>query len=514
MAVAGQPLFAQEAANAQAPFTLTISGNLKAGDRWHWDFANESETVRKVGEIVVIAVQKTNVSNHEIPKISKWGNYFVGEQFDVRDSTGNLVRPLPPKTVGSFRSATPGEKEPVLEPGQSDISSARLDDQFDLSQPGTYTIQAWAHAWDDPKSPIVRSNTLTLIIGPANAPAATPPGDSAPGPAQASPSPVVPAQGQTEPAATWVVSPPGPGIPAPTFTLHIAEDPSAARIAPGYHRIAVTFTRTSPGVEIEQFHPESKEMYNMIVTRDGQPVPELPALRALEDYRKADRYPTVTNPRMLQPGQSWMTLLDISDYFDMTKAGVYEVTVTRQSQPLNLAYSVPVRSNTIRITVAPGTPAPVVPDADKPKPRFDLVVGPEIGRGENGALLRVEMDNTSDSTIREYTCSAFMGMYNLSVWWNGVPLEANGQMKRLQELRSGVDCSANVWPEAIEPGKSGAEDIPVAAFFDVSKPGTYAVLVTRETYPWQPTKSVRVESNMYTFDVPEPTSSQGSAPEP
>ena len=170
MAVAGQPLFAQEAANAQAPFTLTISGNLKAGDRWHWDFANESETVRKVGEIVVIAVQKTNVSNHEIPKISKWGNYFVGEQFDVRDSSGGSVRQVPPKDLGGsyFGARRLGEKDPVLEPGGADVSTVRLDDRFDLSQPGTYTIQAWAHAWDDPKSPIVRSNTLTLVIEPAN----------------------------------------------------------------------------------------------------------------------------------------------------------------------------------------------------------------------------------------------------------------------------------------------------------------------------------------------------------
>ncbi len=165
-----QPHLAQEAARTQAPFTLTITGNLKPGDSLHWDFANSSQTVRKAGEMIVLGVDKTNVSSHEITKKKQWDNFF-GCQYDVRDSSGDPVRQIQStRSFGSIiGSLTPGEKEPVLEPGESDVSSVRLDESLDLSQPGTYTIQAWAHAWDDPKSPIVRSNTLTLVVEPADA---------------------------------------------------------------------------------------------------------------------------------------------------------------------------------------------------------------------------------------------------------------------------------------------------------------------------------------------------------
>jgi len=292
--------------------------------------------------------------------------------------------------------------------------------------------------------------------------------------------------------------------PAPTFTLHIEDDPVAARIAPGFHRVVVSYTRVLPGFELEQFHPESENMYDMIVTRDGVAAPELPALLALRAYRKADRYPTVQNPRLLKMGESWTSLLDISDYFDMTKPGMYQVTVTRLSQPHSPEYSVMVRSNTLSIVVPPGTPAPVVPDADKPKPTFELTIGPEPPDAQNSSFIRVEMDNTSNRTFREYKCEAFLGMYDLSVRWNGVPLQPTDQMQRLQTARSRVTCPGNVWLTTIEPGEFDADDIPVSAFFDVSRPGTYSVVVTRGTYPWEPPKSVEVESNTYTFEVPEP----------
>jgi len=174
-AVAGgcshQPLFAQEAADPKAPFTLQITGNLVPGHSQYWDFANVGQTVRTSADGVVIAVQKTNVSDHEIPKVTRWGNFFVGCEYEVRDSVGNPVQRLPPRPVGGGPAAyIQGQKEAVLQPGESDVSQANLDELYDLSHPGTYTIQAWARAWDDPHAPIVKSNTLTLIIEPASAP--------------------------------------------------------------------------------------------------------------------------------------------------------------------------------------------------------------------------------------------------------------------------------------------------------------------------------------------------------
>jgi len=166
------PPLVQEAADAQAPFTLQITGNLVPEHTQYWDFANPGPITKTTKSIVVIAVQKTNISGREIPKISKWGNYYVGCEYDIRDSSGRPVKELPPRTAGSgfLNGHDVREPEPVLRPGESDVSPEALAERYDLSHPGTYTIQAWARAWDDPHAPIVKSNTLTLIIESASAP--------------------------------------------------------------------------------------------------------------------------------------------------------------------------------------------------------------------------------------------------------------------------------------------------------------------------------------------------------
>jgi hypothetical protein len=55
-------------------------------------------------------------------------------------------------------------------------------------------------------------------------------------------------------------------------------------------------------------------------------------MRDLRAFRRVDGQPTIRNPRFLETGQSWTTPLDVSDYYDMTKPGTYQVTVTREVQ--------------------------------------------------------------------------------------------------------------------------------------------------------------------------------------
>lgn len=107
-------------------------------------------------------------------------------------------------------------------------------------------------------------------------------------------------------------------------------------------------------------------MYNMIVPHDGRPVPETAAMRDLRDYRKADSDHYFPHPRLLNPGETWTTSLDLSDYSDMSTAGVYQLTVTRESMPLNLAYSTLVRSNTISIVVPEARIRQKIPESAEP----------------------------------------------------------------------------------------------------------------------------------------------------
>jgi hypothetical protein len=187
----------------------------------------------------------------------------------------------------------------------------------------------------------------------------------------------------------------------------------------------------------------------------------------------------------------------------MSAPGTYQVTVTRGTLPLNPRYSTLVRSNTISIAVSPGAPNRAATTEEKPRPAFELDASLEDPDNLMPLIVRVERTNTSNHTIRERKCWTFMGMYSLAVTFNGEPLQPNGMTRDLERAWSRVDCNGNETVLEIEPGEYDADDIPVSNFFDVSKPGAYVVYVRRKTYPWNPRKSVTVESNPVSFVVPE-----------
>ena len=305
-----------------------------------------------------------------------------------------------------------------------------------------------------------------------------------------------------------------PEEPKPTFTLSIEVDEEAAQVNPDLHRLLVKFTRTAVGDEVEQFHEEAKGMYEMIVLRDGVPARETDAMLDLRLYRTRDGHPTIRNPRLLRTGESWITPLDVSDYYEMTESGVYQVTVTRESDPGNLpAYNILVRSNTVTIVVPRRVGNSPNKTAEKPKPRFGLTVSPEDPDDAQPDLVLVSMENISRNAIRERKCWPFLGMYNFVVLRNGEPLEESKEMRDLQHGRAGVTCPGNQTLLEIEPGDTYTDRLPLTNYFDIHEPGSYVVYATRETYPYNPAKSVLVESNSISFVVPQPTQAEQGNPQ-
>jgi hypothetical protein len=302
--------------------------------------------------------------------------------------------------------------------------------------------------------------------------------------------------------------------PKPFFSLTIEEDKQAARTNPGLHRLLVKYTNITQGDAWREFNEEAKGMYNMVVLRDGIPAEETTAMQGLRRYRKADNNPHLKPVKLFRPDESWIDQLDVSDYYDMTKPGTYQVTVTRESSPLNPRWSVLVTSNTITILVPKVISLHPAQVSGKPKPRFELfiwLVQPEI---PFPVQVAVQMRNTSTSVIREAKCWSAMGMYNFVVKRDGEVLEADAdQMRQLQETRDASHCPGNETLIEIEPGEWDGDDIPLSNFYDLEKPGSYSVYVTRETYPWNPAKSVLVESNIISFVVPEPSQTQATQPE-
>lgn len=156
------------------PFTIEITANLDTNHPNEWDFANRAETTVKAGSMVVVAIRKTNISDHEIAKQSE-----TGLRYDVRDGNGNLIENkksdkadgMGQAILGGGEATLIGAKDTVLKPGESKVVAARMSDVYEeIVQPGTYTIQVSEHVSDDPASEVVRSNKITITVLPPDPP--------------------------------------------------------------------------------------------------------------------------------------------------------------------------------------------------------------------------------------------------------------------------------------------------------------------------------------------------------
>jgi hypothetical protein len=123
-------------------------------------------SIVKANSPVLITLQLTNTSDHEIPP-GWWGQNSLGvieqaDVFDVRDGQGRLlVRRTPdPKTDFVIGNGAVGR----IQPGESNSFTQDFTRWYDLSQPGKYTIQASRPFSENGKKGIVTSNKLTITV--------------------------------------------------------------------------------------------------------------------------------------------------------------------------------------------------------------------------------------------------------------------------------------------------------------------------------------------------------------
>ena len=168
--VSGRSEFSKQTVAADPPFKLEITANPDKEHSNVWDFANSAQTVGKAGSMIAVAIRKTNISDHEIDKRTHTDE-FCCYYYDVRDSRGNLVdlKKFDPQLIGDGRGGhLIGTQDNLLQPGESMIDRDRVSDGYDMSQPGSYTIQVSGHITDDPRSDVVKSNIITVTVLPAD----------------------------------------------------------------------------------------------------------------------------------------------------------------------------------------------------------------------------------------------------------------------------------------------------------------------------------------------------------
>ncbi len=159
--------------------------------------------------------------------------------------------------------------------------------------------------------------------------------------------------------------------------------------------------------------------------------------------------------------------------------------------------------------------------SEKPKPGFTLTIsGGEDSYYKGMYYVSVIETNISSQVIREGGCLPliYMSGFNIDVVYNGIPLKMDETTPSVQHLRKHqahpVPCSGSISGHEAQPGggpEGAFEDhLMISQYFDMSKPGTYDITVSKETFPGHPEKSVTVRSNTITIIVPEP---EASAPQ-
>lgn len=123
-------------------------------------------TTVKTGSDISVRITMTNTSNQDI----FYGAGLAGESpfgLEIRDSDGNLLSRIP-----KHKGPSPGESGSFvllpIAPGKSIQKEVILNKDFDMTNPGSYTVQATREAgYTNPSAPIlVRSNKLTITVTP------------------------------------------------------------------------------------------------------------------------------------------------------------------------------------------------------------------------------------------------------------------------------------------------------------------------------------------------------------
>ena len=144
---------------------------------------------------------------------------------------------------------------------------------------------------------------------------------------------------------------------------------------------------------------------------------------------------------------------------------------------------------------------------EKPAPGFTLTLseGHEGGFPPSYHRLRVIGTNTSNEVLIVGGCEAQRGVYRISVVHDGVPLEEKDAAARhhREEDAKHTICNQELGVNKIKSGGNFEHLVYVSGDYDMSKPGTYEITVSRETFPHNPEKSVTVKSNTLTIVVPE-----------
>jgi hypothetical protein len=299
---------------AEVPLSLNIS---------------TSRTVVTQGDYVEIKITLKNTSDREF-NFGVTDEAVIDYALEVFGPDGS---PAPRSKVALRNAANPlfGPSHSIwisMFPGREQIENLDMEDSFDLSAPGTYSIQA---LWP-PGSPTLRSNVIVLTVQPeppSNGPSA---------------SEVLASAEAVHPKAT--LSP---------CTLKLETDRPVVSSGRG---VVVLYTLTNTTNRVVQFERGTTTEYAVevrdesgVLLPDKAPNAKQKELIAHEEPDQ-DIGPDLTKLKMaLKPGGSATGGLDIARYVDLTRPGIYSIQLWRRLPKQEGGAE--VRSNVIVVTIKP-----------------------------------------------------------------------------------------------------------------------------------------------------------------
>jgi len=290
---------------------------------------NTSRTVVTQGDYVEIKITLKNTTDREF-------NFGVTEDavFDYAlEVFGPDGSPTPKSKSAVRRAADPGlgPSHSVwisFAPGQEQIENVDMEALFDLSAPGTYSIQA---LWSRPGLPPVRSNVIVLTVKPE-------PASNGPSAAQ-----VLASAEAVHPRAT--LSP---------CSLNIETD---RPVVSSGRAVGVSYALTNTANRVVQFAPGTIIEYAVEVRdEDGALLPDKAPNAKQKDLIAHEEPDQNANPRLaafstLRPGGRVTGGLDVARYVDLTRPGIYSIQFWRRLPKEEGGAE--VRSNVIVVTIKP-----------------------------------------------------------------------------------------------------------------------------------------------------------------
>jgi len=281
---------------------------------------------------------------------------------------------------------------------------------------------------------------------------------------------------------------------APGFTLTLSEGRRDGTMVPYQQVLIVRLTNISNEVNNRTACESFGGMYNLKVVYDGVPVEETDEERKARKRMESGECEGSAIAQHTNPGEFREDIL----YYNTMKPGTYEFTATKETAPGEPEKSTTVRSNTISIIV--------------PEPPIKLTLSENHDLGAGLDRVNVTETNISDTDFidEDHGCIRELGWFSVEVFYKGVQLVEKDTEARSRRRNETIDlmnqrsapCATGPLEIVLKPGKSRKLWLEVSDIYDVTKPGSYEVYVSRETNPIGRVKSEYVRSNALTIVVP------------